>query len=107
MTLNFHNKEATLSLSWQYIVGSIAVNFWIIFFEFLVFYPEGDCLEKVVAKVTEGLEGLENQPANVEKYSNLDKSPATFGVVKKLRDNDTELHENNPVSVKSLQWGCE
>ena len=71
------------------------------------YISEGECLERVVAKVTEGLEGLEKQPANVEKYSGLEKGPATFGVVKKMRDNDMELHENNTVRLlkqRHIAW---
>lgn len=51
----------------------------------------------VLGKVKEGLAGVEKQPANTEKYSELDKSPATFGVVKRARDNDMELHTDKPV----------
>ncbi|KAK2162572.1 hypothetical protein LSH36_96g05027 [Paralvinella palmiformis] len=49
-------------------------------------------LDVVLLKIKEGLEGVEKQSANVEKYSGLDKKPATYGVVKRLRDNDMELH---------------
>ena len=37
---------------------------------------------------------IENQPVESNKYGDLSKSPANFGVVKKMRDNDPELHEN-------------
>lgn len=49
-------------------------------------------IETISEKIKEGLEGVENQPASSEKYSGLDKGPATYGVVKKLRDNDMDLH---------------
>ncbi|XP_076463710.1 uncharacterized protein LOC143295909 [Babylonia areolata] len=48
--------------------------------------------EIILAKITEGLKGLENQPATSEKYSAMDTSPATYSVAKQLRDNDMELH---------------
>ncbi|XP_050404936.1 uncharacterized protein LOC126820858 [Patella vulgata] len=51
--------------------------------------------EIILNKVKEGLEGIEKQPANTEKYGDLDKGPATYGVVKRLRDNDMDLHTDN------------
>lgn len=45
----------------------------------------------------EGIEGLKNQPETTEKYGNMDKGPATYSVVKKLRDNDMELHTDKQV----------
>ena len=51
----------------------------------------------VLGKVSEGFEGLENQPATSEKYSGLDTSPATYSVAKQLRDNDMELHTDKQV----------
>ena len=56
-------------------------------------------LAVVAEKVKVGLKGIEQQADTAEKYSSLDKSAATYGVVKKLRDNDAELHENNPVTL--------
>ena len=52
----------------------------------------------VLAKVSEGFEGLENQPATSEKYSGLDTGPATYSVAKQLRDNDMELHTDRQVT---------
>ncbi|KAK3597150.1 hypothetical protein CHS0354_038078 [Potamilus streckersoni] len=46
----------------------------------------------IVKKIKDGLDGVKDQSANAEKYSSLDKAPATYGVVKKLHDNDMELH---------------
>ncbi|KAL3873788.1 hypothetical protein ACJMK2_036873 [Sinanodonta woodiana] len=46
----------------------------------------------IVKKIKEGLDGIKDQSANAEKYSRLDKGPTTYGVVKKLCDNDKELH---------------
>ncbi|KAK3093794.1 hypothetical protein FSP39_020339 [Pinctada imbricata] len=51
-----------------------------------------DSLNEIVTKMKEGFNGVEKQPETSEKYSDLDKGPATYGVVKKLRDNDMELH---------------
>ncbi|KAL4237616.1 hypothetical protein ACF0H5_002330 [Mactra antiquata] len=51
-----------------------------------------ECFEEILKKVKEGLSDVEKQPENTEKYSDLDKGPATYGVVKKLRDNDMDLH---------------
>ena len=51
-----------------------------------------ECFDEIVKKVKEGLAGVKDQPETAEKYSSLEKGPATYGVVKKLRDNDMELH---------------
>ena len=51
----------------------------------------------VLEKVKAGLQGVEKQEANVDKYHDLEKGPATYGVVKRARDNDMDIHENNPV----------
>ncbi|WAR18431.1 hypothetical protein MAR_000269 [Mya arenaria] len=51
-----------------------------------------ECFNEIYQKVKEGLAGVEKQPENAEKYSSLDKGPATYGVAKKLRDNDQDLH---------------
>ena len=56
-----------------------------------------EALDIVIAKVMEGLEGVEKQAENTEKYSAMEKGPATYGVVKKLRDNDLELHTDRQV----------
>ena len=50
-------------------------------------------------KVKESFEKVETQPDSVEKYGGLDKGPATYGVVKKLRDNDMELHTDKQVQL--------
>ena len=56
-----------------------------------------DASNLLLAKITEGVKGLENQPKTSERYSGLDMRPATYGVVKQLRDNDMELHSNQQV----------
>lgn len=48
----------------------------------------------IVGKVKEGLENIQNQAANVDKYAGIDKGPAVYGVVKRARDNDESLHTN-------------
>ena len=56
-----------------------------------------DALPIIVDKLQEGLTAVDKQPDNTDKYSNIDKGPATYGVVKHLRDNDMELHTDAPV----------
>jgi len=53
---------------------------------------EGDALTIMIEKIKEGLEGVESQPSDSERYGDLDSSPALYGVVKRRRDNDQELH---------------
>ena len=44
--------------------------------------------------MTESFQEVKNQPIESNKYADFTKNPANFGVVKRLRDNDPELHEN-------------
>lgn len=53
--------------------------------------------ELVFSKIKEGLEKIKEQPATSEKYTSLEKKPATYGVAKQLRDNDMDLHTNQTV----------
>lgn len=53
-------------------------------------------------QIIEGLKGVKDQPSESEKYGQLDKGPATFGVVKRLRDNDMELHTNQTVKSNKI-----
>ncbi|XP_067136446.1 uncharacterized protein [Centruroides vittatus] len=48
----------------------------------------------VSKEIEKGLNSVENQPSESEKYASFDKGLSTFSVVKKLRDNDMELHTN-------------
>ena len=48
---------------------------------------------RVVDAMREGLSGLRDQPVESERYRDLSNS-SEFGVVKRLRDNDVALHEN-------------
>ena len=63
----------------------------------LISFTGTDALAEVLGKSKEGLEGVEKQPENVEKYGGLEKGPATYGVVKRLRDNDMDLHTDQTV----------
>ncbi len=51
-------------------------------------------LEASVALVREGLRGLKEQPEESLRYGDLSTGPADFGVAKRARDNDPDLHEN-------------
>ena len=44
--------------------------------------------------MSESFQDVTNQPVESNKYGDLTKNPANFGVVKRFRDNDPELHEN-------------
>jgi hypothetical protein len=56
-----------------------------------------EALATIMEKVTTGLKGVVNQPAESERYHDLEHGQATFGVVKRLRDNDPELHSDKQV----------
>eukprot|EP00095_Tigriopus_kingsejongensis_P009240 snap_masked-scaffold495_size155559-processed-gene-0.5 protein:Tk09240 transcript:snap_masked-scaffold495_size155559-processed-gene-0.5-mRNA-1 annotation:"hypothetical protein LOTGIDRAFT_232463" len=58
---------------------------------------EDEVYEEVIGIFRDGLDGLADQPVESHRYTDLSASPATFGVVKKMRDNDIELHENQPM----------
>ena len=44
--------------------------------------------------MSESFQDVTNQPVESNKYGDLTKNPGNFGVVKRFRDNDPELHEN-------------
>ena len=67
--------------------------------------PGEESYEHIFPKMEEGFKGVETQPVSSERYSSLDKGPATYGVVKQLRDNDDELHTNQTVSISALGPG--
>nr|CAD7395536.1 unnamed protein product [Timema poppensis] len=54
-----------------------------------------ESLAVLMERVTQGLKNVRNQPQDSEKYRDLDKGQANFGIVKKIRDNDPELHSDN------------
>jgi len=71
--------------------------------------------DTIFDKIKEGFEKIKDQPKSSEKYGSLDKSPATYGVVKQLRDNDLDLHSNQqmyscgslaPKMGKGRSGGC-
>ena len=64
--------------------------------------PGGEAAVLVFSKLEVGLADVEKQPANTEKYSGLDKGPATYGVVKQLRDNDMDLHSDQQVQSAAM-----
>lgn len=48
------------------------------------------------------LAGVEGQPSESERYGDLESGPATYGVVKRKRDNDMDLHSNKQVCFLSF-----
>lgn len=42
--------------------------------------------------------GVEDQPSESERYGDLESGPALYGVIKRKRDNDMDLHSNKQVS---------
>lgn len=71
--------------------------------------------KKLLDKVKEGFDGLGNQQSFPENFGGLEKTPATFGVVKSIRDNDVELHSDKqmyscgslaPKMGKGRDGGC-
>ncbi|KAK7067123.1 hypothetical protein SK128_006222 [Halocaridina rubra] len=54
-----------------------------------------DVLPMVFEKMKEAFKGVENQPSESERYGDLESGAATYGVVKRKRDNDMDLHTNN------------
>ncbi|XP_067941524.1 uncharacterized protein [Watersipora subatra] len=56
----------------------------------------GEELSQEMVKVAEkALKAVDTQKANTDKYSGLEKGPATYSVVKKARDNDPAIHSDN------------
>lgn len=53
-----------------------------------------DSLPLVVERLHGGLKGIEEQPSESERYGSLDGGLSTYGVVKRKRDNDMDLHSN-------------
>ena len=56
-----------------------------------------EALTVVMEKVTAGLKAVRTQPPESEKYRDMDLGQTTFGVVKRLRDNDPDLHSDKQV----------
>lgn len=53
-----------------------------------------EMVQNLMKMMTETLENVKNQPVESHRFGDLTTEPATFGVVKQLRDNDPRLHEN-------------
>ena len=64
--------------------------------------PGNEEQENVFSKIKEGFEKIKDQPKSSEKYGNMDRAPASFGVVKNLRDNDMALHTDQQVGVATF-----
>ena len=62
-----------------------------------------DALIIVMERLKSGLKGIKDQSSETEKYGDLDKGPAAYGVTKRLRDNDKELHTDKQVS-EFMAW---
>ena len=70
---------------------------------------------ELVDLMSRNFDNVQNQPVESHKYGNLSHEPASFGVVKQLRDNDPRLHENQtmyscgslaPKMKRSAGGGC-
>ncbi|XP_066947983.1 uncharacterized protein [Macrobrachium rosenbergii] len=53
-----------------------------------------DVLPMIFEKMREAFKGVDNQPSECERYGDLESGGATYGVVKRKRDNDMDLHTN-------------
>lgn len=52
----------------------------------------------MVGIAKEALKGIKEQPSESHRFSDLSTGEAAaFGVAKRIRDNDPELHENQPM----------
>ena len=58
-----------------------------------------DSMKIVSEKLDHGFENIKNQAANAEKYSGMEAKPAVYGVVKRMRDNDADIHTNKQVII--------
>ncbi|XP_067011656.1 uncharacterized protein [Anabrus simplex] len=53
-----------------------------------------EALATVSERIVAGLKGMRTQPPESEKYPELEKGPAQFSVVKRIRDNDLDTHSD-------------
>lgn len=44
-----------------------------------------------------GFQNIKNQQRESEKYPDLEKGPGKYGIVKRIRDNDPDLHSDKQV----------
>lgn len=71
-----------------------------------------EALETVMKKIVDGLKNVRNQPQESEKYMDLERGPATFSAVKRIRDNDPALHSDKQMyscgslAPKMSRGGC-
>ena len=73
---------------------------------FILTIVGNDVSSTILSKMQEGLKGVENQPETSERYSGMESGPATYGVVKRLRDNDMDLHTDKQVTVLIMLTTC-
>ena len=60
-----------------------------------VYATEDPAMVQDTLKVMQSaFDSVKDQPVESHRYGELSTDPAQFGVVKQLRDNDPELHEN-------------
>lgn len=76
--------------------GNNILSFWVI--------PVlgGEVETKLLEKIKEGIDGMEKQTSTAEKFGNLEKGPATFGVAKTRQEIETELHSDQQVMYVSF-----
>lgn len=69
-------------------------------------------VSELVAEMENCFAGVKDQPTESHKYGDLSSEPANFGVAKKMRDNDPDLHENQTMyscgslAPKMQRSGC-
>merc|ERR1711997_359192 len=51
-------------------------------------------VKSLVSMMEDTFDRVKDQPVESQRYGDMSKDPANFGVVKQLRDNDPQLHEN-------------
>jgi len=55
---------------------------------------DSNMVQETLKIMLSAFDSVKDQPVESHRYGELSKDPAHFGVVKQLRDNDPELHEN-------------
>ena len=66
----------------------------------------GKDLDFVLGKAAEGILKVKEQKESSTNHGDLDSSLAIFGVVKRARDNDMELHSDQQVMFGNRRWDC-
>lgn len=98
--MNVH--KFNISVFCYFVIKMFVSLFFLLFVAFKIFVPGMEAFMSLKPQIIEGLKGVKDQPSESEKYGQLDKGPATFGVVKRLRDNDMELHTNQTVKSNKI-----